>query len=558
MNKVISILFAAALTAACAAPVPQTFSVIPMPQHVELTDDVFCVKGAAVVADELIGEDALAAIGDFSDQLALVTGKKAGKGKGVIRFSFDEALAREAYNIRIMTDSVFVCASSHNGFLYALETLKQMLPVEVYGSQKAKADWVLPCGVINDAPRFAYRGFMIDSARHFWEVYEIKRILDVMEMYKLNTLHWHLTDDQGWRIEIKKYPRLTEVGAWRSGTMIAKDWDSDDGIRHGGFYTQDELREIVAYAAAKGITIIPEIDLPGHMLAALSSYPELGCTGGPYEVRRIWGISKDILCAGNEQVFTFLDDVMTELTDIFPSEYIHIGGDECFGSRKEKGTPVPWDSCPKCRAKKRELHIKEGPESRHFLQNYVTARVQQILADKGRRIIGWDEILQGELQDGATIMSWRGTTGGVAAAEKGFNVIMAPNTYCYLDYYQSEEQDKEPLSIGRHLPIEKVYGFEPFEGLAPGTESHILGVQANLWTEYIAEPAHLEYMMLPRLCAVSEVQWCDADRKDYERFLGALDHSLAIFDVMGYTYAKHVKGLIGLPGEEQPAEAPAE
>ena len=558
MNKVISILLAAALTAACAAPVPQTFSVIPMPNVVELTDDVFCVKGAAVVADELIGEDALAAIGDFSDQLALVTGKKAGKGKGVIAFSFDEALAREAYSIRIMTDSVLVGASSHNGFLYAIQTLKQMLPAEIYGTQKAKGAWVLPCGVIDDAPRFAYRGFMLDSARHFWEVEEVKRVLDVMEIYKLNTFHWHLTDDQGWRIEIKKYPRLTEVGAWRSGTMIAKDWDSDDGIRHGGFYTQDELREIVAYAAAKGITIIPEIDLPGHMLAALSSYPELGCTGGPYEVRKIWGISKDILCAGNEQVFTFLDDVMTELTDIFPSEYIHIGGDECFGSRKEKGTPVPWDSCPKCRAKKRELHIKEGPESRHFLQNYVTARVQQILADKGRKVIGWDEILQGELQEGATIMSWRGTTGGIAAAEKGFNVIMAPNTYCYFDYYQSEEQDKEPISIGHNLPVEKVYGFEPFEDLAPGTESHILGVQANLWTEYIAEPQHLEYMMLPRLCALSEVQWCDADRKDYERFLGALDHSLAIFDVMGYTYAKHVKGLIGLPGEEQPAEAPAE
>ena len=558
MNKVFSIIAATVLTAACAAPVPQSFSVIPMPQEVELSDDLFCVKGAAVVEGEGLCENASAAVKAFSDRLALVTGKQAGKGKGVILFSADSSLAAEAYSIKIMTDSVLVAASSFNGILYAIETIKQMLPAEIYGSQKAKADWVLPCGVINDTPRFAHRGFMLDSARHFWEVEEVKRVIDIMAVYKLNTLHWHLTDDQGWRIEIKKYPRLTEVGAWRNGTMIEKDWDSNDGIRYGGFYTQDQLRDVVAYAAGKGITIIPEIDLPGHMVAALSSYPNLGCTGGPYEVRTIWGIAKDILCAGNEDVYTFIDDVMTEVTDIFPSELIHIGGDECFGGRKEVGQPVPWDSCPKCREKKRQLHIKEGPESRHLLQNYVTARVQQILADKGRKVIGWDEILQGELQEGAIIMSWRGITGGVAAAEKGFNVIMSPNTYCYFDYYQSTETEKEPISIGKHLPIEKVYGYEPFEGLAPGTESHILGVQANLWTEYIAKPEHLEYMMLPRLCALSEIQWCNADRKDYERFLGALDHSMAIFDVMGYTYAKHVKGLIGLPGEEQPAEAPAE
>ncbi|MBR6055331.1 MAG: beta-N-acetylhexosaminidase [Bacteroidales bacterium] len=545
---------AAALLCACAAPVPETFSVIPMPAEVELSEGVFCVKGAAVVQGEGIADVASAAINAFSDRLATVTGKAAGRGRGTILFSEDKALAPEAYTINLSKDSVLVGASSPNGFLYAIETLKQMLPPAVYGSQKAKADWVLPCGRITDAPRFAHRGLMIDSARHFWETDEMKRIIDVMAMYKLNILHWHLTDDQGWRVEIKKYPRLTEVGAWRNGTMVAKDWDSNDGIRYGGFYTQDELREIVAYAAAKGISVIPEIDLPGHMNAAMAAYPELGCSGGPYEVRTIWGISKDILCAGNDRIYTFIDDVMTELADIFPAEYIHIGGDECFGGRREVGKPVPWDSCPKCRARMRELHIKPGPDARHFLQNYVTARAQDILADKGRRIIGWGEILKGDLQEGATIMSWRGAAAGIEAASKGFDVIMSPNSNCYFDYYQSEEQDKEPLAIGNYLPVEKVYALEPTDGFEPGTESHILGVQANLWTEYIATPEHLEYMLLPRLCAVSEVQWCAPETKDYERFLLSLDHSFAVFDLTGYTYAKHVKGIIGLPGAEQPAE----
>ena len=391
----------------------------------------------------------------------------------------------------------------------------------------------------------------LDASRHFWSIEETKRYLDIMTAFKLNTFHWHLTDDQGWRIEIKAYPRLTEVAAWRDGTVVKKEWGTTDGIRYGGYYTQDELREVVAYAAARGITVIPEIDLPGHMVAALAAYPELGCTGGPYEVWQRWGVAKDILCAGNDAVFTFLEGVLTEVMDVFPSHYIHIGGDECFGGDAEPERPDPWDVCPKCAARMRALGIRKGPEAKHYLQNYVTSRVQKFINSKGRDIIGWDEILEGDLAPGATVMSWRGVSGGIKAAQKGFDAVMTPYNYVYFDYYQSRERDKEPFGIGGHLPLEDVYAYEPFDGLAPGTEDHILGVQANLWTEYIPTPEHLEYMLLPRMCALSEIQWCDANRKDYDRFCTSLDHTFEILDAMGVNYCLDYKGLIGF--DRQPA-----
>ena len=373
-----------------------------------------------------------------------------------------------------------------------------------------------------------------------------------MAAYKLNRFHWHLTEDQGWRMEVKAYPKLTEIGAWRNGTVIKKDWDSNDGIRHGGFYTQEEMKDIVAYAAERGITVIPEIDLPGHMVAALAAYPELGCTGGPYEVWTRWGVAPDILCAGNEDVYTFLETVLTELIGIFPSEYIHIGGDEAFND--EMG--IPWEHCPKCAAKMRELGIKKGPMAKHYLQNYVTARIQDFLNAKGRKIIGWDEVLEGNLAPGATVMSWRGVQGGIKAASMGFDAIMSPSGYMYFDHYQSKERDKEPFGIGGYLPLDMVYHYEPYDGMVPGSESHILGVQANLWTEYIATPEHLEYMLLPRLCALSEVQWCAADKKDYARFDASLDHAFAMFDVMGLNYSLNCRGLIGL--DRQPARTEEE
>lgn len=545
--KTHSILLAAAIcAAACQAPVPQDFHVIPMPESVTVSEGSFKAAGAAVKIDENIPDDALKAIVRFTSALEKASGKKMHEGEGGFSFVLNRDLGAEEYAVNISGDGAVVEASALNGFVYATETLKQMLPAGIYSGKKASGPWVLPYVSIFDSPRFDYRGMHMDPCRHFWTVEETKKYIDVMAAYKLNRLHWHLTEDQGWRMEIKSWPRLTEVGAWRSGTMIGKEWGSSDGIRYGGFYTQEDLREVVAYAAERGITVIPEIDLPGHMLAALAAYPELGCTGGPYEVWTRWGVAKDILCAGNDKVFDFLADVFAEVVDIFPSEYIHIGGDECFGGDAEPLRPDPWDVCPKCAARMRSLGIKRGPQAKHYLQNYVTARVQKMLEGYGRKIIGWDEILQGELAPGATVMSWRGIEGGIKASERGFDAIMTPYTHLYFDFYQSKETDKEPLAIGGYTPLEKVYGYEPFDGIKPGAEDHILGVQANLWTEYITTEEHLEYMLLPRMCALSEVQWCAADAKDYQRFLQSLDHTFEILDAMGLNYSLDHKGLIGL------------
>ncbi len=540
----------AVLALSCAKPQPQAFQVIPMPADVTVTDGAFCVKGVAVAVDSALDELSQKAVGRFVSALETATGAKTKSGEGGISFVLNASLAPEQYTINVKADGAVVEASALNGFVYACETLKQMLPAAIYGTTKAKADWVLPYCSIQDQPRFAYRGMHLDPCRHFWTIEETKRYIDVMTAYKLNRFHWHLTEDQGWRMEIKAYPKLTEIGAWRNGTVIKKDWNSNDGIRYGGFYTQEQMKEIVAYAAERGITVIPEIDLPGHMVAALAAYPELGCTGGPYEVWTRWGVAPDILCAGNEDVYKFLEAVLTEAMDIFPSEYIHIGGDEAFN--EEMG--IPWDHCPKCAAKMRELGIKKGPMAKHYLQNYVTARMQAFLNQHGRKIIGWDEVLEGNLAPGATVMSWRGVKGGIEAANKGFDAIMTPNSYLYFDYYQGQERDKEPFGIGGYLPVEKVYSYEPFDGLTPAAQKHILGVQANLWTEYIATPEHLEYMLLPRMCALSEVQWCAADKKDYARFDASLDHTFAILDAMGMNYSLDCRGLIGL--DRQPARTP--
>ena len=535
---------------------PQPFSVIPMPNDVTLSEGSFNLAGQDFFADAALDQASHKAIADFWDQLYRVSGKKSTLSSEEtgqkVRFIPNPNLGAEEYALNVNDKGVTVEASAFGGFFYAIQTLKQMLPAEIYGNKKVHADWVLPCVNILDAPRFDYRGIHLDPCRHFWSIEETKRYIDIAATYKLNRLHWHLTEDQGWRMEIKKYPKLTEVGAWRNGTCIGKDFDSNDGIRYGGFYTQEQMREIVAYAAERNITVIPEVDLPGHMVAALAAYPELGCTGGPYEVWTRWGVSEDVLCVGKEETFTFLEDVLTEVMDIFPSEYIHIGGDEC--------PKVRWENCPLCQARIKELGLKAHGNitAEQELQCYVTARIQKFLNDHGRKIIGWDEILEGDLAPGATVMSWRGTQGGIEAARRGFDVVMTPNSHMYIDYYQSQERDKEPLCIGGLVTVPRLYSYEPYEGMEPGTEDHILGVQANLWTEYVTSPEFLEYMLLPRLCALSEVQWCNADRKDYNRFDASLDHTFKMLDIMGYTYAKHVRGIIGLPGQEQPARSEEE
>lgn len=548
MKKIVNIIAVALLFASCslkAKDAETTINVIPYPQSVEVGKGTFKGAGANFNCDQAIDAKSQELIKEFADRITLVSGricsyaapvgltKDYGKVKGFI-FINDAGLADEEYSIDITKANCVVRASSYNGFLYAIQTLRQLTSVSIFSQTPDPSEkFLFPCVRIQDKPRFGYRGMHLDCSRHFFSVEEVKKYLDVMAMYKLNRFHWHLTDDQGWRAEIKKYPRLTEVGAFRNGTVIKKDWDSNDGVRYGGYYTQEQMRDVVAYAAKLGIIVIPEIDLPGHMMGALAGYPELGCTGGPYEVWTRWGISDQVLCPGKEGMFTFLDDVFTELMDIFPPEYIHIGGDEC--------PKTEWEKCPACQARIKALGIKADDHhtAEQYLQSYVTARVQKFLNDHGRKIIGWDEVLEGELAKGATVMSWRGTDGGIKASAMGFDVIMTPNTYCYFDYYQSQDQDKEPFGIGGNLPLEKVYGYEPLDGLSADQQKHILGVQANLWTEYIATPEHLEYMLLPRMTALSEIQWCKPEDKNLDRFKAALQaESFKIFDILGYNYRK--------------------
>ena len=547
MKKFLSALFALALAASCTSLDPKEYGidVVPYPNEVSLKAGSYKVAGAVFHYDRNMDALSVQAVTDFADRLSRVTGKQSlvseGHSRTGINFVVDPALAPEEYSLVVNRKAVIIKASALNGFIYAIQTVKQMLPEEIFSdSLDQDEDWKLKCVVIKDAPRFAYRGMHLDVSRHFWSVDEVKRYLDVMQVHKLNRFHWHLTDDQGWRIEIKKYPRLTEKGAVRKETLVGHLQPKDnvfDGTPYGEglFYTQDQIREVVAYAAARGITVIPEIDLPGHMVAALACYPELGCTSGPYEVWPMWGVADDVLCPGNEKTFEFIENVLSEVADLFPSEYIHIGGDEC--------PKVRWEKCPKCQARIKALGLEadERHSAEYFLQSYVTERVEAFLATRGKRIIGWDEILEGKLAPDATVMSWRGISGGLEAARLGHDAIMTPNSYLYFDYYQSDNQDAEPLAIGGYLPVSKVYSYEPFEeGMTEEEKSHIIGVQANLWTEYITTESQLEYMLLPRLAALSEVQWCQPQNKNWERFEDCVDDVCDIYDQMGYNYARHL------------------
>ena len=527
----------------CGSHDPQ-IAIVPYPNHLEAGRGTYRVTDRPVTCDSRTDERTQRAVVGFAARLATVTGgtnpvtvadEMPASG---IRFVTDESLPAEGYELNVDGEGIEVRASQFPGFLYALQSLGQLLPAAVYGTEPAPdAAWEVPCVKIADAPRFAYRGMHLDVARHFFSVDEVKRYIDVMAIHKLNTLHWHLTDDQGWRIEIKRYPELTAVGSIRKATVVRKEWGTYDDTPYGGFYTQDEIRDVVEYAADRGVTVIPEIDLPGHMLAALTAYPELGCTGGPYEVWGRWGVADDVLCPGREKTFEFLEGVLTEVMELFPSEYIHIGGDEC--------PKVRWEKCPRCQAKIRQLGLKDDGEhtAEHYLQSYVTDRIGKFLAQHGRRIIGWDEILEGRAPSDAVVMSWRGSEGGIAAAKLGHDVIMTPNSHFYFDYYQSLDTDAEPFGIGGYIPMEQVYSYDPaFPELTPEQQKHILGVQANLWTEYVLSDEHLEYMLLPRLAALSEVQWCLPETKDWNRFIGSFRMD-EIYSQMGYEFAKHIFGV---------------
>ena len=543
MKKLLLTLAAGIVLCSCGSHDPQ-IAIVPYPNHLETGRGTYRVTDRPVTCDSRTDERTQRAVVGFAARLATVTGgtnpvtvadEVPASG---IRFVTDESLPAEGYELNVDGEGIEVRASQFPGFLYALQSLEQLLPAAVYGTEPAPdAAWEVPCVKIADAPRFAYRGMHLDVARHFFSVDEVKRYIDVMAIHKLNTLHWHLTDDQGWRIEIKRYPELTAVGSIRKATVVRKEWGTYDGTPYGGFYTQDEIRDVVKYAADRGVTVIPEIDLPGHMLAALTAYPELGCTGGPYEVWGRWGVADDVLCPGREKTFEFLEGVLTEVMELFPSEYIHIGGDEC--------PKVRWEKCPRCQAKIRQLGLKDDGEhtAEHYLQSYVTDRIGKFLAQHGRRIIGWDEILEGRAPSAAVVMSWRGSEGGIAAAKLGHDVIMTPNSHFYFDYYQSLDTDAEPFGIGGYIPMEQVYSYDPaFPELTPEQQKHILGVQANLWTEYVLSDEHLEYMLLPRLAALSEVQWCQPETKDWNRFIGSFRMD-EIYSQMGYEFAKHIFGV---------------
>lgn len=436
----------------------------------------------------------------------------------------------EGYLLTVNQKGVTILGGSAAGVFYGIQTLRKAV----------KKGPIMNPVIITDAPRFTWRGMHLDCSRHFFSVDFVKKFIDLLALHNMNRFHWHLTDDQGWRIEIKKWPKLISVGSKRSGTIIGTNSDIDDGIPYGGYYTQDEAREVVAYAAARHITVIPEIDMPGHMLAALASYPELGCTGGPYQVGHYWGVYKDVLCVSNQRVYQFVEDVLTEIMDIFPSEVIHIGGDE---------TPTDkWLQCPRCQALQKQLPAPQQaaedfePLTSKLspLQAHFTKKVFDFLTSKGRRALGWDEILDGSPQS-AMIMSWRGTEPGAKAAETGHDVVMTPTTYCYFDYQQVKDTQFEPSRCGGFIPIEKVYSLDPApDSLSVTAREHILGAQANLWAEYMTNEAMVEYQALPRMSALSEVQWTLPERKNYEAFKERLTRLTALFELYHYQYAKHL------------------
>jgi hexosaminidase len=446
----------------------------------------------------------------------------------------DDHHPKESYTLHISPTGIIINAANEAGVFYAFQTLRQMMRMDALpDANRQWRTWKVPAVDISDTPLFPYRGLHLDVVRHFMPVDFVKKYIDLLAYYKMNRFHWHLTDDQGWRIEIKKYPKLQKIAAWRDQTLIGHAGDSIpryDGKRYGGYYTQDEIKEVVRYAADRGVMVIPEIEMPGHSLEALAAYPELSCTSGPFKVAETWGVFDDVYCP-TEETFTFLQNVLDEVIALFPSPYIHIGGDECPKQR--------WKESEFCQA----LMKKEGLKDEMELQSYFIQRIEKYLNSKGKSIIGWDEILEGGIAPNATIMSWRGTEGGIAAAREGHDVIMTPGDFCYFDHYQAEPKN-EPLAIGGLTTTETVYSFTPIPAALSAEEAkHILGAQGNLWTEYITTPDQAEYMAYPRAMSLAEVLWTPPERKSWPSFLERLNLQTDRLDGMKVNYAKHlIKG----------------
>jgi hexosaminidase len=515
---------------------PDRISIIPQPLTVTESAGSFPIKrGTSIIIDggdkELkksasILASHIKALTGFSIPVKIAT---KGKNANNITLTFNDApdsLEKEGYLLVSNPDGLTLRANTNQGIFYGMQTLYQLMPVNKAGV--AEDGISIPAVSITDKPRYGWRGMMLDVGRHFYPVEFVKQFIDYLAMHKMNSFHWHLTEDQGWRIEIKKYPELTKTGAFRDGTLIGA-YSNDqkfDTIRYGGFYTQNQIREVVAYAKDRYINVVPEIEMPGHALAALASYPELSCTGGPFKVGKTWGVYDDVYCAGNDKTFEFLEDVLTEVVALFPSPIIHIGGDESPKTR--------WKVCPKCQAR-----IKaEGLQDEHELQSYFIKRIEKFLLTKNKNIIGWDEILEGGLAPNAAVMSWRGTEGGIAAAKQHHEVVMSPNSHLYFDHYQGRASG-EPLAIGGYTTLERVYSYDPTPAELTKEEArYIKGVQANLWTEYIPETTKVEYMAMPRMAALAEVAWTQPSEKNWEDFKRRMEAQYARYKAIGINHSE--------------------
>lgn len=510
VKKILVCLFMLFSVAMSARDIP----IVPKPQKTELKDGFFEINSDTRITFNEKDDDGLTGfLSDFlleNYRLKLRTDYSSKVKKNAINFVSDPSFSDEVYHLAIGGNSVTI-KGNRTGLFYGLQSLLQLMPFE------KSAVVQLPRVTIQDSPRFNYRGAMLDVGRYFYTVEDVKRFIDLMAYYKLNTFHWHLTEDAGWRIEIKKYPLLTEIGAWRRGTQTNHDPQSFDRLPHGGFYTQDQMKEVVEYARKRNINVIPEIDMPGHTLSLLAAYPEVSCTGGPFKVLENWGIQKDVLCAGNEKTYSMLEDILDELLEIFPSEIIHIGGDE---APKER-----WKACSLCQEKMRAENLSNEDE----LQSYFVKRVAAYLESKDRKILGWDEIMEGGLAPNAMVMSWRGEEGGIKAAQMHHEVVMSPNNYMYLDYYQGAPEE-EPFNIWGDVPLEHIYNYEPLSPKIPAeNQKYIVGVQGNLWAEYIHSREKLDYMAFPRLLAVAEIGWSD-QTKDFQDFSKRLAQNLRRLD----------------------------
>lgn len=527
-------LFAVVLFTACrpAATVKGNLDVIPQPQEIVLARDTtpFIIDRSTTIVYPATNEkmhrtaDFLATfIKEMTGTEVRVSDKE--KSSNAIILAVDSTMGHpEGYKLQITPEKVLLTGGSEAGVFYGIQTIHKALPILKDGKVAA----ALPAGTVTDFPRFRYRGFMIDVGRHFFPVSYLKQMIDLMALHNINYFHWHLTEDQGWRIEIKKYPKLTEIGSKRDSTII--DWETKkfDGKPHSGFYTQDEAREIVRYAADRFITVVPEIDLPGHTTAALASYPELGCTGGPYKVLGSFGVFPDVLCAGNDQTLQFTKDVLDEIMDIFPSEYIHIGGDECPKSR--------WEKCPKCQAKIKELGIKTLPKhsKENQLQTYFMSELEKEINAHGRRMLGWDEVLEGGLTPNSTIMSWRGIQGGIEAARQHHDVIMTPIQRLYFSNPRINKMTGFEW-------MNRVYNFEPVPAeLTDAEKKFVIGTQGCIWTEWTADSTKMEWQILPRMAALSEIQWTLPEHKNFERFMERLPEMLKIYSSLDYGYREDV------------------